>query len=55
LKSAAREVAEYKLDLVGVQDIRWNKENTEPEVNKPFRRAKCRWDDNIEIDLKAVG
>ena len=28
LKAAARELARYKLDLVGVQDIRWDKEGT---------------------------
>jgi hypothetical protein len=25
---AARELARYKLDLVGVQEVRWNKEGT---------------------------
>ena len=26
--AAARELARYKLDLVGVQDVRWEKEGT---------------------------
>ena len=26
LKAAARELATYKLDVVGVQDVRWDKE-----------------------------
>ena len=28
LKAAARELARYKLDVVGVQEVRWNKEGT---------------------------
>jgi hypothetical protein len=28
LKEAARELARYKLDLVGVQEVGWNKEGT---------------------------
>jgi hypothetical protein len=28
LTAAARELARYKLDLVGVQEVRWNKEGT---------------------------
>ena len=28
LKAAARELARYKLDLVGVQEVRWEKEGT---------------------------
>ena len=28
LMAAARELARYKLDLVGVQDVRWNKGGT---------------------------
>jgi hypothetical protein len=28
LIAAAREIARYKLDLVGVQDVRWDKEGT---------------------------
>ena len=29
LKAAARELARYKLDVVGVQGVRWDKEGTE--------------------------
>ena len=28
LTAAARELAKYKLDLVGVQEVRWDKEGT---------------------------
>ena len=28
LKAAARELARYKLDVVGVQEVRWDKEST---------------------------
>jgi len=28
LTAAARELAKYKLDLVGVQEVRWDKEST---------------------------
>jgi exonuclease III len=28
LRAAARELARYKLDLVGVQEVRWDKEST---------------------------
>ena len=28
LKAAARELAKYKLDLVGVQEVRWDKGGT---------------------------
>ena len=28
LKAAARELARYKLDVVGVQEVRWDKEGT---------------------------
>jgi exonuclease III len=28
LKTVARELAKYKLDLVGVQEVRWDKEGT---------------------------
>ena len=28
LKTAARELARYKLDVVGVQEVRWDKEGT---------------------------
>ena len=28
LKAAAKELARYKLDVVGVQEVRWDKEGT---------------------------
>jgi hypothetical protein len=30
LKTVSRELAKYKLDLVGVQEVRWDKGGTEP-------------------------
>jgi hypothetical protein len=30
LKTISGEIAKYKLDLVGVQEVRWNKGGTEP-------------------------
>jgi hypothetical protein len=27
----------------------------EPEVKRPLRRARCRWEDNIRMDLREVG
>ena len=39
LKAAARELARYKLDVVGVQEVRWDKEGT---VN---RRERDHWGD----------
>jgi hypothetical protein len=30
LKSVSGELAKYKLDLVGVQEVRWDKGGTEP-------------------------
>ena len=27
----------------------------EPEGKKPLRRHRCRWEDNIKIDLQEVG
>jgi exonuclease III len=29
LKTVARELGKYKLDLVGIQEVRWNKGSTE--------------------------
>jgi hypothetical protein len=28
--TVAKEISEYKLDLVGVQEVRWHKGGTEP-------------------------
>jgi len=36
LKTAARELGRYKLDVVGVQEVRWDKEGTVREGNYDF-------------------
>lgn len=36
LKTVSREVAKYKLDLVGLQGVRWDKDDTEPAHNYIF-------------------
>jgi hypothetical protein len=40
LMAAARELARYKLDLVGVQEVRWEKEGTVKEGIIVFSMAK---------------
>jgi exonuclease III len=36
LKMVARELGKYKLDLVGVQEVRWDKGSTEQAENYTF-------------------
>jgi exonuclease III len=36
LKTVARELGKYKLDLVGVQEVRWDKGGTEREEDYAF-------------------
>ena len=36
LKAAARELGRYKLDVVGVQEVRWNKGGTVREGDYPL-------------------
>jgi exonuclease III len=36
LKTVARELGKYKLDLVGVQDVRWDKGGTERAEDYTF-------------------
>jgi len=38
--AAARELARYKLDLVGVQEVRWDKEGTVKAGNYSFSMGK---------------
>jgi len=26
-----------------------------PEGKRPFRRPRCRWEDNIDMDLREIG
>jgi hypothetical protein len=36
LKTAARELGKYKLDLVGIQEVRWEKGGTEQAEDYTF-------------------
>jgi exonuclease III len=40
LKTVTRELGKYKLDLVGVQEVRWEKEGTEREEHYTFFYGK---------------
>ena len=40
LKATARELARYKLDVVGVQEVRWDKGGTEREGDYDFFYGK---------------
>jgi exonuclease III len=40
LKTAARELGKHKLDLVGVQEVRWEKEDTERAEDYTFLYGK---------------
>jgi hypothetical protein len=48
LKTVAKELAKCKLDLIGVQEVRWEKGGTEPAGNYKFsvgmRIMNERWD-----------
>jgi hypothetical protein len=70
LKAAAKELARYKLDVVGVEEVRWDKEGVarmgeergayrvlvgKPEGKRPLGRPRRRWVDNIRMDLQEVG
>jgi hypothetical protein len=39
LKAVARELAKYKLDLVAIQEVGWDKGGTEPAGNYTFIRG----------------
>ena len=43
LMAAARELARYKLDLVGVQEVRWDKEGTERAGDYNFFLWEEKW------------
>jgi exonuclease III len=40
LKTVARELGKYKLDLMGVQEVRWEKEGTESAEDYTFFNGK---------------
>jgi hypothetical protein len=64
LKRVSGELSKYKLDLVGVQEVRWDKGGTElagdytffckPERRRPLGRTRSRWEDNIKVDLREI-
>jgi hypothetical protein len=41
LKTVSRELAKYKLDLVGVQEVRWDKGGTEPTAYILIWKWEC--------------
>jgi exonuclease III len=47
LKAVARELGKYKLDLVGVQELRWEKRGTERAEDYTFFRGKGNEDDQL--------
>jgi hypothetical protein len=40
LRTVAREISKYKFDLVGVQDVRWDRGGTEPAGEYAFFYGK---------------
>jgi hypothetical protein len=53
------ELARYKLHLVGVQKVRWDKAGTTRAGDYtfsygPLGKPRRRWEDNIKIDLREV-
>jgi hypothetical protein len=55
LKTASRELAKHKLDLVGVQEVRWDKGSTEPTDKYTFLYGILRgcWCDIIVLNVHA--
>ena len=51
LTTIGRDLAWYKLDLIDVQEVRWDRAGT---VKRPYRRPSHRWEDN-KMDLQEVG
>jgi exonuclease III len=47
LKTAARELGKYKLDLVGVQEVRWEKGGTERAEDYAFSYGKGKDDHQL--------
>jgi hypothetical protein len=46
--TVAKEISKYKLDLVGVQEVRWDRGGTEPAGEYKFFNGK--WNENHELD-----
>jgi hypothetical protein len=41
LRAVAEEISKYKLDLVGVQEVRWDEGGTKPAGGYTFFYGKC--------------
>jgi exonuclease III len=47
LKTVARELGKYKLDLVGVQEVRWEKGGTERAEDYSFLYGQGEWGSSV--------
>jgi hypothetical protein len=47
LKTVARELGKYKLDLVGVQEVRWEKGGTERAEDYTFFHVQGEWASSV--------
>jgi hypothetical protein len=47
LRTVAEEVSKYNLNLVGVQEVRWDRDDTEPAGQYTFYYGK--WNQNHEL------
>jgi exonuclease III len=54
LKMVARELGKYKLDLVGVQEIRWDKSSTERAEDYTFFYGAGNEDHQLRTDFLYV-
>jgi hypothetical protein len=56
--AVVRELARYKLYLVGVQEVRWDKGDRNlvgrHQRRRPLGRPRRRWEDSIKMDLQEV-
>jgi hypothetical protein len=49
--TVSSELARYKLDLVGVQEVRWNKGSTEPAGEYTFLYGKGNENHEVQVSL----